>query len=324
MQRFAKALHSRTDIFKQTLRHLRYLRPEFTGEYLPQVDDKHLEAHRTNKFTKYSQIDPPSQQQPSDGNTPPDAQLGRVYPELFPYLPLVHMRDSTRERIELREMMKRRKQLDIPEFYAGSIMAVTVADPFAVPHKTNRFVGICIYRFIRGLLSTVRLRNVIDNVGIEMEYELYNPTLTKIEVLKLERRLDDNLFYLRDALPEYSRVPLDTAQEPRPSGNEVPLNEVRVRMNPRPWNIDWHHHNYRGIDDSAWGNERDKPLKYVEDSRSQIGRYDLMKTYRERGALADRHEAMRQVEVLHHHIIDYHEQRYRQALAQMKADRDQH
>lgn len=151
---------------------------------------------------------------------------------------------------------------------------------------------------------------------------MYNPTVLKIEVLKLERRLDQNLFYLRDALPEYSRVPLDMAQAPRPSGNEVPLNELKVRMNPRPWHVDWHHHNYRGIDDSAWDNEIDKRLRFVEDSRTQIDRYDLMKVYRERGALADRHEAMRQVEVLHHHIIDYHEQRYREVLARLKTDRD--
>ena len=43
-------------------------------------------------------------------------------------------------------------------------MAVTISDPFT-HNKTNRFVGICIYRQILGLLSTVRLRNVIDNMG---------------------------------------------------------------------------------------------------------------------------------------------------------------
>jgi len=33
---------------------------------------------------------------------------------------------------------------------------------------------------------------------------MYDPTLHKIEVLKLEKRLDDELLYLRDSLPEYS------------------------------------------------------------------------------------------------------------------------
>lgn len=39
---------------------------------------------------------------------------------------------------------------------------------------------------------------------MEVKYEMYDPTLHKIEVLKLEKRLDDELLYLRDSLPEYS------------------------------------------------------------------------------------------------------------------------
>ena len=37
-----------------------------------------------------------------------------------------------------------------------------------------------------------------------MKYQLYDPTIQKIEVLRLERRLDDELLYLRDAPNEYS------------------------------------------------------------------------------------------------------------------------
>lgn len=35
-------------------------------------------------------------------------------------------------------------------------------------------------------------------------YEMYDPTLHKVQVLRLEKRLDDELLYLRDALPKYS------------------------------------------------------------------------------------------------------------------------
>lgn len=63
--------------------------------------------------------------------------------------------------------------------------------------------------------------------GVEICYELYSPRIQKIEVLKLEKRLDDNLMYLRDALPEYSTV--DPEMKPvlfSPTG-EVPVNKVR-------------------------------------------------------------------------------------------------
>lgn len=63
---------------------------------------------------------------------------------------------------------------------------------------------------------------------MELCYELYSPRIQKIEVLKLEKRLDDNLMYLRDALPEYSTV--DPAMKPVPFSptGEVPVSKVTV------------------------------------------------------------------------------------------------
>nr|KAG8534632.1 hypothetical protein GDO81_018963 [Engystomops pustulosus] len=61
-------------------------------------------------------------------------------------------------------MIERRKVINIPEFYVGSILAVTMADPHA-NGKSNRFVGICIDRSGSGLGATFALRNVIDGQG---------------------------------------------------------------------------------------------------------------------------------------------------------------
>jgi large subunit ribosomal protein L19 len=67
-------------------------------------------------------------------------------------------------------------------------------------------------------------------LGVEISYELYNPTITKIEVLKLERRLDDNLAYLRDAPPEYCTFPFDMEPVKLPPGAGVPLNTIQVKF----------------------------------------------------------------------------------------------
>lgn len=85
----------------------------------------------------------------------------------------------------------------------GSILAVKISDPHT-PGKPLRFVGICIQREGCGLRAKFILRNIIDHQGVEVLYEMYDPAIHKIEVLKLEKRLDDELLYLRDALPEYS------------------------------------------------------------------------------------------------------------------------
>ncbi|XP_026174427.1 large ribosomal subunit protein bL19m [Mastacembelus armatus] len=140
--------------------------------------------------------------------------------------------------IERIDMIRRRKVLNIPEFYVGSILAVTMADPNA-SGKINRFVGICIQRGGKGLGATFVLRNIIDNQGVEICYELYSPRIQKIEVLKLEKRLDDNLMYLRDALPEYSTVDPDMKPVPLPTTGEVPVNKTKVKMRPKPWSKRW-------------------------------------------------------------------------------------
>lgn len=73
--------------------------------------------------------------------------------------------------------------------------------------------------------------SVCGGTGVEICYELYNPRIQKIEVLKLEKRLDDNLMYLRDALPEYSTVDPDMKPMPISAADEVPVNTVSTVEN---------------------------------------------------------------------------------------------
>ncbi|KAF6737546.1 39S ribosomal protein L19, mitochondrial [Oryzias melastigma] len=130
--------------------------------------------------------------------------------------------------MERRDMVRRRKSLNIPEFYVGSILAVTMADPNASA-KTNRFVGICIQRGGRGLGATFVLRNILNGQGVEICYELYSPRIQSIEVLKLEKRLDSNLMYLRDAMPEYSTVDPEMKPVPFSPTGEVPRQQVKSK-----------------------------------------------------------------------------------------------
>jgi large subunit ribosomal protein L19 len=159
-------------------------------------------------------------------------------------------------------------------------LAVTISDPFA-PGKVSKFVGICIAREGQGLRATFTLRNVIEHEGVEIRYDLYNPTIRSIELLKLEKRLDDHLYYLRDAPLHYSEVPFDLEAEVLPENSEIPVNETRVKLNPHPWTINWqtHFHYLRGIE----GLEA-VPQDRFERAQKHLNRYekyDLMKRYRE-------------------------------------------
>lgn len=166
------------------------------------------------------------------------SELRHKFPEFLPADDPMY-RHPLCHRIERRDMLTRRQHIDIPEFYVGSIMSVTVSDPHA-PGRVSRFVGICISRDGNGTRACFTLRNYIDHEGVEIRYDMYNPTIRSIEVLKLEKRLDDHLLYLRDADPEFSTFPMDMEPEPHPAGQEVPVNPIKVRMKPWPWTHHWY------------------------------------------------------------------------------------
>lgn len=119
------------------------------------------------------------------------------------------------------------------------------------------------------------LRNIVDNEGIEILYDLYSPMILEIQVLKLQKRIDKDLQYLRygqhpiesegvrsmdenaaisnelsifcrDALPEYSTVPWDMEPEQHPEGAPVPVDETKVIMKPLPWTQRWEKKDIKG------------------------------------------------------------------------------
>ena len=116
------------------------------------------------------------------------------------------------------DIKKRRNNVHIPFFTAGSYLSVVRADPYS-PSGVTKFVGICIARRNKGLGSTFILRNVINGIGVEMMFELYSPALREIKVLKLEKRRRTKLYYLRDKPLKYSTV--NEKMEPVDSNGRV-------------------------------------------------------------------------------------------------------
>ncbi|XP_069125108.1 large ribosomal subunit protein bL19m-like [Argopecten irradians] len=211
-------------------------------------------------------------------NAPKD--FTSLYPEFLPERSPKANKDSLRDALERKDMLNRRRHIHLPEFHVGSILAVTAADHFA-PNKTNRFVGICIERSGHGMRHTFTLRNVIDDQGIEISYHLYNPTIQKIEVLKLEKRTDEHLRYLRNAPHEYSRVPFDMKATLVARGQAVPVNNIVVPLNPRPWLERWERQNLKGAEFTLKPFTAKQQKKFdASQAPLKWEKYDLMKKYR--------------------------------------------
>lgn len=226
-----------------------------------------------------------------------------LYPEFLPD-PKVEWRNQVRERLERQDMLNRRKHIDLPEFYVGSIMAVTTSDPHS-EGKTNRFVGICIDRQNCGLRAKFVLRNVIDHIGVEVMYEMYDPTIQKVEVLRLEKRLDSKLYYLRDAYPEFSTFDVNMDPEILPEGSPVPINTTLVTMKPRPWIARWERHGLQGVaPESISDNITPFMKKQLALHQRPWEKYDLMRVYRatipeeeQQEIFAEVHSQMHQLEL---------------------------
>lgn len=145
----------------------------------------------------------------------------------------------------------------------------------------TRFVGICIDRDLCGLRSYFVLRNAIDNQGVEVKYELYDPSIQKIDVLLLEKRLDDKLYYLRDAPLEYSKIDENLEMKHHPEGQPVPVNTIQVTLRPRPWIQRWERKELKGVKlESINEHITDKMRAQITKRATPWEKYDLMKEYR--------------------------------------------
>lgn len=88
--------------------------------------------------------------------------------------------------------------------------------------------------------------------------------------------MDDRLLYLRDAPLEYSTFPFDLEAELTPAGS-VPINEIKIPLNPLPWLERWERQNLKGVKDLVVNERRQKKAAA---RATPWEKYDLMKIYR--------------------------------------------
>lgn len=89
--------------------------------------------------------------------------------------------------------------------------------------------------------------------------------------------MDPHLRYLRDAPAEYSTFSFD--MEPEFLPENVPVNDIKVELNPRPWLEKWERQELKGVADLA-PHLNKKRIKKAQATARPWEKYDLMKKYR--------------------------------------------
>ena len=111
---------------------------------------------------------------------------------------------ATLSKIEAFESPGLRK--DLPEFRVGDTVAVHYKIVEGDKLRVQVFRGVVIKRHRAGLRSTLTVRKVSFNVGVERIFMLHSPRLETIEVISRGVVRRSRLYYLRDLVGKAARV----------------------------------------------------------------------------------------------------------------------
>jgi large subunit ribosomal protein L19 len=121
-----------------------------------------------------------------------------------PAFPEKHAMFATLSKIQALESAGIRK--DLPEFRVGDTVAVHYKIVEGDKLRVQVFRGVVIKRHRAGLRSTITVRKVSFNVGVERIFMLHSPRLEQIEVVSRGVVRRGRLFYLRDLAGKAARV----------------------------------------------------------------------------------------------------------------------
>ncbi len=96
---------------------------------------------------------------------------------------------------------------ELPQFSIGDTVRVHWQVVEGSKRRTQVYEGTVIARHQRGVGSTVTVRKVTGNVGVERIFPLYSSNIQKVEVTRRGRVRRAKLYYLRDRKGKAARVP---------------------------------------------------------------------------------------------------------------------
>jgi large subunit ribosomal protein L19 len=95
---------------------------------------------------------------------------------------------------------------DLPDFRVGDTVAVHYKIVEGDKLRVQIFRGVVIKRHRAGARSTITVRKISFNVGVERIFMLHSPRLEQIEVVSRGVVRKGRLFYLRDLVGKAARV----------------------------------------------------------------------------------------------------------------------
>jgi large subunit ribosomal protein L19 len=95
---------------------------------------------------------------------------------------------------------------EIPEFAPGDTVIVSVRVIEGTRSRLQAYEGVVIARRNRGLNSSFIVRKISSGEGVERTFQLYSPSIEKIEVKRRGDVRRAKLYYLRDRSGKSARI----------------------------------------------------------------------------------------------------------------------
>ena len=95
---------------------------------------------------------------------------------------------------------------DIPEVKVGQVIKVHYNITEGDKKRVQVFEGVVLAKNNHGLSSTIRVRKVSFNIGVERIFPLHSPLIEKIEIVVLHKTRRAKLYYMRERFGKAARL----------------------------------------------------------------------------------------------------------------------
>lgn len=104
------------------------------------------------------------------------------------------------------EIEEELKKKDIPNTQVGDSVRISIIIQEGNRERTQISEGVVISKNNSNLNTTITVRKIIQNIGVEKVYLIHSPRITKIEIIRKSKVRRAKLYYLRNKLGKAARL----------------------------------------------------------------------------------------------------------------------
>lgn len=108
--------------------------------------------------------------------------------------------------IIIKDIEKQYKKIDIPKIDIGDSVKIGLLIKEGNKERVQVSEGVVISKNNANLNTTITVRKILQNIGVEKVYLIHSPRITKIQVIRKSKVRKAKLYYLRKRSGKATRL----------------------------------------------------------------------------------------------------------------------